>query len=61
LSSLEGKGGMNRNITGKAGKQVDLLLCNSCYWCASYFNFGELSIVRCPICHNGRVDQLSVS
>jgi hypothetical protein len=62
LSSLEGNSEMNRNITpNKAGKRVDFLLCPSCFWCASYLNFGELSVVRCPICHNSRVDQLPVS
>jgi hypothetical protein len=62
LSSLEGNSEMNRNITpNKTDKQVDFLLCPSCFWCASYLNFGELSVVRCPICHNSRVDQLPVS
>jgi hypothetical protein len=42
-------------------KQIDFLLCPSCFWCASYFSFGEMSIIRCPMCHNNRIDQLQVS
>ena len=60
LSTLEDGSETNRNFPANTDKRVDFLLCPSCFWCASYFNFGELSIIRCPICHNNRVEQLPV-
>jgi hypothetical protein len=61
LSSLEGGSETFGRIPNDIDKRVDFLLCPSCFWCASYFNFGELSIIRCPICHKNRIDQLPVS
>jgi len=60
LSSLEDGSETNLNFPANTDKRVDFLLCPSCFWCASYLNFGELSIIRCPICHNNRVEQLPV-
>jgi hypothetical protein len=53
-------------LTGKKDpndidKKVYFILCPSCFWCASYFNFGEMTIVSCPMCHSNRIDQLPVS
>ena len=48
-------------ISNDVDRRVHFLLCISCFWCASYFNFGKLSIIRCPMCHNSRIDQLPVS
>jgi hypothetical protein len=61
LSGLEDHSETNHNNTSKSGKRVDFLLCPSCFWCASYFNFGELSIIRCPVCRNNQMEQLPVS
>jgi hypothetical protein len=61
LSSLEDGSETNRRIPANTDKKVDFLLCHSCFWCASYFNFGELSIVRCPVCDNSRIEQLPLS
>jgi hypothetical protein len=61
LSRLADGSETNRNFPAKTDKQVDFLLCPSCFWCASYFNFGELSIIRCPMCHNNHMEQLPVS
>jgi hypothetical protein len=30
-------------------KRVDFLLCPSGFRCASYFNSGEVLIIRCPV------------
>ena len=48
-------------ISNNVNKRVDFLLCPSCFWCASYFNFDELSVIRCPLCHNNHMEQLPVS
>jgi hypothetical protein len=61
LSSLEDGSETSRNFLANTDKRVDFLLCRSCFWCASYLNFGELSIIRCPICHNNYMEQLPVS
>lgn len=61
LSSLEGGSETVGKILNDIDKRVDFLLCPSCFWCATYFNFGELSIIRCPICHSNCIDQLPVS
>jgi hypothetical protein len=61
LSRLADGSETNRNFPAKTDKQVDFLLCPSCFWCASYFNFGELSIIRCPMCHNNHMEQVPVS
>jgi hypothetical protein len=61
LSSLENGSGVNRHIVTQIDKGIDFLLCPSCFWCASYFNFGEMTIISCPMCHNNHIDQLPVS
>ena len=42
-------------------KRVDFLICQTCLWCASCFNFDELSLISCPLCHNEHIEQLPVS
>jgi hypothetical protein len=61
LASLEDGNKTNRRIPTHTDKRVDFLLCPSCFWCASYFNFGELSVIKCPVCHNNYIEQLPVS
>jgi hypothetical protein len=61
LSGLKHGSESNRRIPNSTDKRVDFLLCPSCFWCASYFNFHELSIISCPLCHNDRIEQLPVS
>jgi hypothetical protein len=61
LSSLEGCSATVGKIPNDIDKRVDFLLCPSCFWCATYFNFGELTIIRCPVCHDNHIDQLPVS
>ena len=54
-------GGKNHNINHRPDKRVNFLLCGSCFWCASYLDFDELSITRCPVCQNNRMEQLPLS
>lgn len=60
LSSLEHGSETYRRILTTTHNRVDFLLCPSCFWCASYFNFDELSIISCPLCHNDYIEQLPV-
>ena len=61
LLALEGRREKIDKISNDIGKRVDFLLCPSCFWCASYFNSGEVSTIRCPMCYSDRIDQLPVS
>jgi predicted Zn-ribbon and HTH transcriptional regulator len=61
LLALEGGSEKIDKISNNIDKRVDFLLCTSCFWCASYFNSGEVSTIRCPMCHNNRIDQRPVS
>jgi hypothetical protein len=36
----------------------DFLLCESCFWCASYVEHDDAS--RCPVCKGSRLARLSV-
>jgi hypothetical protein len=60
LLALEGGSEKIDIISNYIDKRVDFLLCPSCFWCASYFNSGEVSFIRCPMCHNNHIDQLPV-
>ena len=51
----------NGETTNAIDKRIDFLLCPSCFWCASFFNFDELSFNRCPNCHNGLINQLLIN
>jgi hypothetical protein len=61
LSSLEHGNETYHSILTITHNRIDFLLCPSCFWCASYFNFGELSIISCPLCRNDYIEQLPVS
>jgi predicted Zn-ribbon and HTH transcriptional regulator len=61
LLALEGGSKTIGKIANDIGKRVDFLLCPSCFWCASYFNSGEVSIIRCPICYYDHIDQQPLS
>jgi hypothetical protein len=38
------------------------LLCESCFWCASYLNMGGLTPVdKCPLCHDNRIEWMTIS
>ena len=54
-------GDNNGETTNAIDKRIDFLLCPSCFWCASFFNFDELSFNRCPNCHNGLINQLLIN
>jgi hypothetical protein len=60
LSSLKHGSETNRRIPYSNDERVDFLLCPSCFWCASYFNYGEVA-TRCPTCGNDNVESLPIS
>jgi hypothetical protein len=47
LSSLEI--GSETSLGIPTDKRGEFLICQACFWCASCFNFDELSVISCPI------------
>ena len=42
--------------------QIQFLLCESCFWCASCLSSKNVSVVKCPICHdNGKIKWMPIS
>jgi predicted Zn-ribbon and HTH transcriptional regulator len=42
-------------------KQIDFLLCRSCFWCASQLLVNINVISKCPICYNERIVSFLIS
>jgi hypothetical protein len=42
------------------GDKINFLLCGSCFWCASYFNYNEAT-TRCPACGCGNVESMPIA
>ncbi len=42
-------------------RQIHFLLCESCFWCASYLSSKSVSVAKCPNCHNRRVNWMPIS
>jgi hypothetical protein len=45
--------------------QIQFLLCQSCFWCASYIglscNVKTADLIKCLICKNGKIESLSIA
>jgi hypothetical protein len=48
-------------VRTRISDKISFLICRSCFWCASYFNIIELTIINCPQCHSNKIEQLPVS
>ena len=42
------------------GNNISFLLCEACYWCASYFN-SDTTLTRCPTCGNDNVESMPIA
>lgn len=42
-------------------QRINFLLCESCFWCASYFSIYREVVTKCPICGNDNVESLPIS
>jgi len=47
------------NDYAKIAKQRYLLICDSCLWCASYFE-NEMTNTKCPLCRKGKIDCMPI-
>jgi hypothetical protein len=44
---------------GRVSKQVNFMLCGSCFWAASYLNGSGVD--KCPVCNSLKIDSIPVS
>jgi len=50
------------NRTTSVIKKIDFLLCNSCFWCASYLNLENgLIPFQCPSCKENAIEWIPIS
>lgn len=57
--SLEINQQIDRNDYAKVAKERYLLICDSCLWCASYFE-NEMTDTKCPLCRKGKIDCIPI-
>ena len=43
----------------KFTKEKYFLLCESCYWCASYYK-GNTSFPKCPFCNDSKIECMPI-
>jgi hypothetical protein len=63
--------GMERegNTTLQPIDKIYFVICNSCYWCASYFGIDDLEslstssshVLDCPICNSHNIELMPIS
>ena len=49
--------------------RIYFVICNSCYWCASYFGIGDLEslsrssshVLDCPICNSHNIELMPIA
>jgi hypothetical protein len=43
-------------------KKIHFLICGSCFWCASYYDVGNLNkVTKCPYCENNSIESIPIS
>ncbi|MFL6379248.1 MAG: hypothetical protein ACJ72R_17560 [Nitrososphaeraceae archaeon] len=42
-------------------KRIHFLLCESCFWCASYISSKSVSVAKCPNCNNNKIEWMPIS
>ena len=46
----------------RISKKIDFILCNSCFWCASYLNLGRnFGVIECHSCKENMIERMSLS
>jgi hypothetical protein len=40
--------------------KINFLLCESCFWCASYFNNYRKVVTNCPICGSKKIESMPI-
>jgi hypothetical protein len=55
LKTISYHSNINSKVTNRKKaivKEIHLLLCRSCFWCASYFSMVRIINAKCPSCNN---------
>ena len=60
IAGLEDDSETDRRPNTPTHNQIDFLLCPSCFWCASYFNYSKVA-TRCPTCCRDYVESIPIS
>ena len=47
------------NVQSKVTKARNLLICESCLWCASNI-MNQTTFTTCPLCHSGEIDCIPI-
>jgi len=50
---------IDTNDYAKVAKERYFLICDSCLWCASYFE-NEMTNAKCPLCHKGKISCMPI-
>jgi hypothetical protein len=50
---------INQQIETNVAKERYFLICDSCLWCASYFE-NEMTVTKCPLCRKGKIDCMPI-
>jgi len=50
---------IDTNAYAKVAKERYFLICDSCLWCASYFDH-EMTETKCPVCRKGKIDCMPI-
>ena len=40
---------------------IHFVLCEVCYWCATFFDIKKNPVVKCPYCDSNRIDPIPMS
>jgi hypothetical protein len=53
------------NSVSRHINQIFFVICNSCYWCASYFSINDLNspsqVLRCHLCNSHNTELIPIS
>lgn len=41
-------------------RRIHFLLCESCFWCASYLSAKTASVAKCPICYSNKIQWMPI-
>jgi hypothetical protein len=49
------------SLIARISKKIDFILCNSCFWCASYLNLSSFGVIECPSCKENTIERMPLS
>ena len=61
VPALDNNDNNNGDDKKELSKQIHFLLCESCFWCASYLSSKSVSVAKCPNCHDNKIRWMPIS